>query len=53
MVMTLDGATVGHDGLSGSISGAADKRVFMETRRLADVVCRTRESTRAWLQLCR
>ena len=38
MVMTLDGATVGHDGLSGSISGAADKRVFMETRRLADVV---------------
>lgn len=38
MVMTLDGATVGADGLSGSISGAADKRVFMETRRLADVV---------------
>ncbi len=38
MVMTLDGATVGPDGLSGSISGAADKRVFMETRRLADVV---------------
>ena len=38
MVMTLDGATVGSDGLSGSISGAADKRVFMEARRLADVV---------------
>lgn len=38
MVMTLDGATVGPDGLSGSISGAADKRVFMEARRLADVV---------------
>ncbi len=38
MVMTLDGATVGADGLSGSISGAADKRVFMEARRLADVV---------------
>jgi len=38
MVMTLDGATVGLDGLSGSISGAADKRVFMETRRLSDVV---------------
>lgn len=38
MVMTLDGATVGADGLSGSISGAADKRVFMETRRLCDAV---------------
>lgn len=38
MVMTLDGATVGPDELSGSISGAADKRVFMETRRLSDVV---------------
>lgn len=38
MVMTLDGATVGADGLSGSISSAADKRVFMETRRLTDVV---------------
>ena len=38
MVMTLDGATVGPDGLSGSISGPADKRVFMEARRLADVV---------------
>ena len=38
MVMTLDGATVGSDGLSGSISGAADKRVFMEARRLSDVV---------------
>ncbi len=38
MVMTLDGATVGSDGLSGSISGTADKRVFMEARRLADVV---------------
>jgi riboflavin-specific deaminase-like protein len=38
MVMTLDGATVGPDGLSGSISGAADKRVFMETRRLSDAI---------------
>lgn len=38
MVITLDGATTGGDGLSGSISGAADKRVFMETRRLADAV---------------
>ena len=38
MVMTLDGATTGPDGLSGTISGAADKRVFMETRRLSDAV---------------
>lgn len=38
MVMTLDGATVGPDGLSGSISGPADKRVFMEARRLSDAV---------------
>jgi len=38
MVMTLDGATVGPDGLSGSISGQADKRVFMEARRLSDAV---------------
>lgn len=38
MVMTLDGATVGPDGLSGSISGKADKAVFLETRRLADAV---------------
>lgn len=38
MVITLDGATTGADGLSGSISGTADKRVFMETRRLTDAV---------------
>ncbi len=38
MVMTLDGATTGSDGLSGTISGPADKRVFMETRRLSDAV---------------
>lgn len=38
MVMTLDGATVGSDGLSGSISSSADRQVFSETRRLADVV---------------
>ena len=38
MVMTLDGATVGIDGRSGSISGSADKRVFMETRRLSDAI---------------
>ena len=38
MVSTLDGATVGADGRSGSISGPADKRVFMETRRLSDAV---------------
>lgn len=38
MVVTLDGASTGADGLSGSISSVADKKVFAETRRLADVV---------------
>lgn len=38
MVSTFDGATVGADGRSGSISGPPDKRVFMETRRLSDAV---------------
>lgn len=38
MVMSLDGATVGPDGKSGSLSGPADRRVLAETRRLADVV---------------
>jgi riboflavin-specific deaminase-like protein len=38
MVMTLDGASVGADGLSGSISSVADKKIFIETRRLADAV---------------
>jgi riboflavin biosynthesis pyrimidine reductase len=38
MVTTLDGAAVGPDGLSGSISGEADKLVFDAVRRQADVV---------------
>lgn len=38
MVTTLDGASAGPDGLSGSISSAADKRVFDAVRRLADVL---------------
>ncbi|MBU6244056.1 MAG: dihydrofolate reductase family protein [Actinomycetales bacterium] len=38
MVTTLDGAAVGPDGRSGSISCAADRRVFAETRRLCDAV---------------
>jgi len=38
MVLTLDGASTGADGLSGSISSAADQQVFAETRRLADAV---------------
>jgi riboflavin biosynthesis pyrimidine reductase len=38
MVSTVDGAAAGGDGLSGSVSGEADKRVFAALRRLADVV---------------
>jgi riboflavin biosynthesis pyrimidine reductase len=38
MVATVDGAASGGDGLSGSVSGEADKRVFAALRRLADVV---------------
>ena len=38
MVSTLDGAATGPDGLSGSISSDADKRVFGVLRTLADVV---------------
>jgi len=38
MVATVDGAASGSDGLSGSISGAADKMIFATLRRLADVV---------------
>ena len=38
MVSTVDGAAAGGDGLSGSVSGEADKRVFGVLRRLADVV---------------
>jgi riboflavin biosynthesis pyrimidine reductase len=38
MVSTVDGAGRGPSGLSGSISGEADKRVFGRLRGLADVV---------------
>ncbi len=38
MVSTLDGAAAGSDGLSGSISGAADGEVFTAVRRFADAV---------------
>lgn len=38
MVTTLDGAAVGPDGLSGSISSGVDRLVFDSVRRLADVV---------------
>lgn len=38
MVTTLDGAASGPDGLSGSISGEADKQVFDAVRREADAV---------------
>lgn len=38
MVTTLDGASAGPDGLSGSISSGVDKQVFDAVRRLADVV---------------
>jgi riboflavin biosynthesis pyrimidine reductase len=38
MVSTLDGAASGSDGLSGSINSAADFRVFVVLRSLADVV---------------
>ncbi len=38
MVSTLDGAAAGPDGLSGSISGAADGEVFTAVRRFADAV---------------
>jgi len=38
MVTTLDGAAAGPDGLSGTISSAADQEVFSAVRRLADAV---------------
>lgn len=38
MVSTVDGAAAGGDGLSGSVSGEADRRVFRALRSLADVV---------------
>ena len=47
MVITLDGASTGADGLSGSISSGADQQVFDQTRRLADVVLVGAETIRA------
>ena len=38
MVSSLDGAATGANGLSGSINGAADQRVFRVLRAAADVV---------------
>ncbi|KGM13216.1 dihydrofolate reductase family protein [Cellulomonas bogoriensis] len=38
MISTVDGAASGGDGLSGSINGPADGRVFSVLRSLADVV---------------
>jgi riboflavin-specific deaminase-like protein len=38
MVCTLDGAAAGDDGLSGSVSGGADRSVLRAVRRFADVV---------------
>jgi riboflavin biosynthesis pyrimidine reductase len=38
MVSTLDGATVGPDGLSRSISSVSDRAVFSAVRRTSDVV---------------
>jgi len=38
MVATVDGAAAGPDGLSGSISTPADRRVFSALRGLADVI---------------
>ncbi|MBO1750531.1 dihydrofolate reductase family protein [Actinotalea sp. BY-33] len=38
MIATVDGATAGPDGRSGSINGPADLRVFTTLRALADVV---------------
>ena len=38
MVSTMDGATRGPDGRSGSVSSAADKRIFSALRSGADVI---------------
>jgi len=38
MVSSMDGATRGPDGRSGSVSSAADKRVFSSLRAAADVI---------------
>jgi len=46
-VTSADGAIRGPDGLSGSISGPADKRIFGVLRRLADCVLVGAETARA------
>lgn len=38
MISTLDGAATGPDGVTGSINGPADHRVFASLRALADVI---------------
>jgi len=38
MLITLNGAIAGTDGLSGSISSATDRLIFEEARRLADAI---------------
>lgn len=47
MVISPDGATTGPDGLSGSLSGPADRRALLETRRLADAIVVGAETIRA------
>lgn len=47
MVTALDGAAVGADGLSGSVSSSADQRVFNAVRRHADAVLIGAQTMRA------
>lgn len=47
MVMTLDGAAVGPDGLSGTITSAGDQLVFRAIRRMSEVVLVGAETIRA------
>ncbi|WP_235736500.1 dihydrofolate reductase family protein [Nocardioides alcanivorans] len=47
MVTTLDGAAVGPDGLSKSVTSAADQVVFNAVRRFADVVLVGAQTVRA------
>jgi len=47
MVITSEGAATGPDGLSGSLSGPADRLALLETRRLADKIIVGAETIRA------
>ncbi len=47
MVITREGAAKGPDGLSGSLSGPADRLALLETRRLADAIIVGAETIRA------